>query len=217
VTDSFKHKGMRKGLIELLIKKGIADLAVLDAINSIPRHSFLDGAFVEKAYEDIALQIGSDQTISQPYTVARQSELLQVKKGDRILEIGTGSGYQASVLAEMGAEVFSIERHKSLSRAAEKMFFKLKYFNIKTSYGDGYLGWPEYAPFDKIIVTAAAPFIPEALLEQMKIGGIMVIPVDDEKSGDQVMKRICKIAEKDYRTEEFENYRFVKMLKGTES
>jgi len=216
VTDSFKHKGMRKGLIETLIKKGIKDVAVLDAINSIPRHYFLDGAFVEKAYEDIALQIGSGQTISQPYTVARQSELLQIERGDRILEIGTGSGYQASVLAELGANVFTIERHKSLSKAAEKMFFKLKYFSIKVAFGDGYQGWSDYAPFDKIIITAAAPYIPEALLAQLKIGGVMIIPVD-ESDGEQVMKRISKIDNQTFETEEFEKYRFVKMLQGTES
>lgn len=207
---------MRKGLIEVLIKKGIKDIAILDAINSIPRHWFLDGAFVEKAYEDIALQIGSGQTISQPYTVARQSELLEVKKDDRILEIGTGSGYQASVLSELGAQVFSIERHKALSKAAEKMFFRLKYFDIKTAYGDGYLGWPEYAPFDKIIVTAAAPFIPEALLNQLQVGGILVIPVDAKQGDDQIMKKITKLSENEIKTESYENYRFVKMLEGTE-
>jgi len=198
------------------MKKGIKDIAVLDAINTIPRHWFLDGAFVEKAYEDIALQIGSGQTISQPYTVARQSELLEVKKGDRILEVGTGSGYQASVLAEMGAHVFSIERHKSLSKAAEKMFFRLKYFDLKTAYGDGYLGWPEFAPFEKIIVTAAAPFVPEALVNQLRVGGILVIPVDDKSSDDQVMKRIKKVSESEIISEDFANYRFVKMLAGTE-
>ena len=215
VKDSYRHKGMRNALIEILKEKGITDIAVLSAIQKIPRHFFLDGAFLEKAYEDIALQIGSGQTISQPYTVARQSELLEIQAGDKVLEIGTGSGYQASVLAEMGAQVYTIERHKALSKSAGRMFFKLKYFDIKYTFGDGYLGWGEYAPYDKIIITAAAPYVPDALLDQLKIGGLMVIPLDTAK-GDQVMKRILKLGEDSFKEEKFETYRFVKMLQGTE-
>lgn len=219
MTDSYKHKGMRNALVMLLKDKGIEDSAVLSAIKKIPRHYFLDGAFLEKAYEDIALKIGAEQTISQPYTVARQTELLQLQPHDKVLEIGTGSGYQASVLAEISEEldlkIYTIERHKSLSKAAGRMFFKLKYFDISYTFGDGYLGWEEHAPFNKIIITAAAPYIPQPLLDQLCIGGMMIIPVDTSK-GDQLMKRITKLSADKFEEETFESYRFVKMLQGTE-
>ncbi len=190
MIDSFRHKGMRKQLRRVLLLKGIKNAAVLDALETVPRHLFLDKAFEEHAYEDKAFRIGAGQTISQPYTVARQTELLQLKKNEKVLEIGTGSGYQSSVLAEMGARVYSIERQKLLHETAKPLLAQLGY-NVKTFYGDGYLGLPSYAPFDKAIVTAGAPYIPPALIEQLKIGGILVIPVGE---GDtQVMTTVTKI------------------------
>ncbi|MBL7760699.1 MAG: protein-L-isoaspartate(D-aspartate) O-methyltransferase [Sediminibacterium sp.] len=212
--DSFQHKGMRKKLIELLREKGITDEAVLEAMNNIPRHFFLDSAFDKIAYEDRAFPIAADQTISQPYTVAYQTQLLQVKKGDRILEIGTGSMYQTTVLAEMGAQaVFTIERQKKLFDEQKTYYhFRSKYPNIKFFYGDGFAGLPTYAPFDKILITAAAPFIPPKLVEQLKPGGFMVLPVDE---GDgQRMLRITKKADGTIEEEAFERFSFVPMLTG---
>lgn len=210
--DSYRHKGLRKKLIEILKEKGITDAAVLEAINNIPRHFFLDSAFDEIAYEDRAFPIGDGQTISQPYTVAYQSQLLQVKPFDKILEIGTGSIYQASVLAEMGANVFTIERQKNLYEKTKQFFFKSKYPNLKFFYGDGFEGLPTYGPFDKVIITAAAPFIPPKLIEQLKPGGKMVVPVDE---GDQQrMLRLTKNADGSYSEEAFENFSFVPMLTG---
>ncbi|MEI7735442.1 MAG: protein-L-isoaspartate(D-aspartate) O-methyltransferase [Ferruginibacter sp.] len=210
--DSYRHKGLRKKLIEILREKGITDAAVLEAINNIPRHFFLDSAFDEIAYEDRAFPIGDGQTISQPYTVAYQSQLLQVKPFDKILEIGTGSIYQASVLAEMGANVFTIERQKNLFEKTKQFFFKSKYPNLKFFYGDGFEGLPTYGPFDKVIITAAAPFIPPKLIEQLKPGGKMVVPVDE---GDQQrMLRLTKNADGSYNEESFENFSFVPMLTG---
>ena len=177
--DTYRHKGLRKKLIDILKEKGITDNNVLNAINNIPRHFFLDSAFDEIAYEDRAFPISDGQTISQPYTVAYQTQLLQVKPLEKILEIGTGSIYQASVLAEMGGKVFSIERQKNLFEKAKEFVLKTKYPNIKFFYGDGFEGLPTYAPFDKVIITAAAPFVPPKLIEQLKTGGKMVIPVDE--------------------------------------
>ena len=210
--DTYRHKGLRKKLTELLKEKGITDVNVLAAINNIPRHFFLDSAFDEIAYENRAFPISDGQTISHPYTVAYQTQLLQIKPFDKILEIGTGSIYQASVLAEMGAKVFTIERQKNLFEKTKNFIFKAKYPNLKFFFGDGYEGLPTYAPFDKVIITAAAPFIPPKLLEQLKPGGIMVIPVDE---GDQQrMLRITKNADGSITEEAFENFSFVPMLTG---
>jgi protein-L-isoaspartate(D-aspartate) O-methyltransferase len=210
--DTYQHKGLRRQLVELLRKKGITDENVLSAINNIPRHFFLDSAFDKIAYEDRAFPIGEGQTISQPYTVAYQTQLLQVKGFDKVLEIGTGSVYQATVLAEIGALVYTIERQKKLYEHNKNFIFKAKYPNIKFFYGDGFEGLPTYAPFDKIIITAAAPFIPPKLVEQLKIGGKMVIPVD---AGEyQKMLRVTKNQDGTLTEEEFENFSFVPMLKG---
>jgi protein-L-isoaspartate(D-aspartate) O-methyltransferase len=209
LTDTFRHKGLRKKLIDLLRSKGITDDNVLNAMNIIPRHFFFDSSFLEFAYEDKAFPIGSGQTISQPYTVAFQSELLQVEKGMRILEVGTGSGYQASVLAEMGARVFTIERQKLLYDTLKSLNPPLNY-RIRLFYGDGYAGLPAHAPFDRILITAAAPFIPEALVNQLKTGGILVAPVG--KGDSQIMTRIIKISETEVKTETHGTFRFVPML-----
>jgi protein-L-isoaspartate(D-aspartate) O-methyltransferase len=209
LTDTFRHKGLRKQLIDLLRSKGITDDNVLNAMNIIPRHFFFDSSFLEFAYEDKAFPIGSGQTISQPYTVAFQSELLQVEKGMRILEVGTGSGYQASVLAEMGARVFTIERQKLLYDTLKSLNPPLNY-RIRLFYGDGYAGLPAHAPFDRILITAAAPFIPEALVNQLKTGGILVAPVG--KGDVQIMTRIIKISETEVKTETHGTFRFVPML-----
>ena len=210
--DSYQHKGLRKKLVDLLIEKGITDEAVLAAINAIPRHFFLDSAFDKIAYEDRAFPIGEGQTISQPYTVAYQTQLLQIKKMDKVLEIGTGSIYQATVLAEIGARVYTIERQKKLFEAQKNYFFKSKYPNIKFYFGDGFEGLPTFAPFDKVIITAAAPFIPPKLVEQLKVGGMMVIPVDE---GDaQRMLRLTKQTDGSMKEESFEQFYFVPKLTG---
>ncbi|MBS1511800.1 MAG: protein-L-isoaspartate(D-aspartate) O-methyltransferase [Bacteroidetes bacterium] len=210
--DTYRHKGLRKKLIDTLKEKGISDAAVLEAINSIPRHYFLDSAFDEIAYEDRAFPIGDGQTISQPYTVAYQTQLLQVKPNDKILEIGTGSMYQATVLAEMGARVYTIERQKNLYEKTKQFVLRNKYINIKYFYGDGFEGLPTYAPFDKVIITAAAPFVPPKLVEQLKTGGKMVIPVDEGQH--QRMLRLTKNEDGTYEEEAFENFSFVPMLSG---
>jgi protein-L-isoaspartate(D-aspartate) O-methyltransferase len=195
--------------------KGISDEKVLDAILEVPRHFFLDSAFDEKAYEDRAFPIGEGQTISQPYTVAYQSQLLEVKPFMKVLEIGTGSAYQAVVLAEMGVQVYTIERQKKLYDSNKKFEFLKKYPSIKFFYGDGYEGLPTYAPFDRVIITAAAPDIPSKLLEQMKVGGMMVIPVG---AGEiQQMKRITKLEDGKFKEEVFDRFSFVPMLGGKES
>ncbi len=211
--DTYRHKGLRKQLVNLLREKGITDENVLEAINNIPRHFFLDSAFDQIAYEDRAFPIGEGQTISQPYTVAYQTQLMQVQRGDKVLEIGTGSVYQASVLAEMQARVFTIERQKKLYDNHRHFIFRNKYPNIKFFYGDGFEGLAAYAPFDKIIITAAAPFIPPKLVAQLRVGGYMVIPVDE--GGDrQRMLRITKLAENVTKEESFELFSFVPMLTG---
>jgi protein-L-isoaspartate(D-aspartate) O-methyltransferase len=210
--DTYQHKGLRRQLVNLLKEKGITDENVLEAINAIPRHYFLDSAFDKIAYEDRAFPIAEGQTISQPYTVAYQTQLLQVKKLDKILEIGTGSIYQATILAELGAWVYTIERQKKLYDQQKNYYFRSKYPNIKFFFGDGFEGLPTYAPFDKIIITAAAPFIPPKLVSQLKIGGMMVIPVDE---GDaQRMIRLTKQEDLTVKEETFDRFSFVPMLKG---
>jgi protein-L-isoaspartate(D-aspartate) O-methyltransferase len=211
--DTFRHQAMRKQLVKTVKDKGIYDEKVLEALQNVPRHCFLDSALEHIAYEDRAFPIAAGQTISQPYTVAYQTQLLEVKPFEKILEIGTGSAYQASVLAELKARVFTIERQKELyDERAMHYPFSTKYTNIKFFYGDGFKGLPTYAPFDKIIVTAAAPFIPEALLQQLKLGGWIVIPVAEGES--QRMKRITKIKEGEVKEEDFELFKFVPMIKG---
>ena len=207
--DSYKHQGMRKLLVQELREKGISDERVLSAIMEIPRHKFLDTAFLKQAYSDMAFQIGAGQTISHPYTVAFQSSLLQLKKGDKVLEIGTGSGYQTAVLMQMQAKVFTIERQKILFDRTKKVLPELG-FLPRFFYGDGYKGLPSYAPFDKIIVTAGAPFIPEPLKEQLKVGGILVIPVGDNNV--QRMYSVIKIDEQNYDIIEHGDFKFVPML-----
>lgn len=210
--DSYLHKGLRKQLVDGIRQKGITDEKVLTAINTIPRHFFLDSAFDKVAYEDRAFPIGEGQTISQPYTVAYQSQLLDVKPFEKILEIGTGSAYQATVLAELRATVYTIERQKNLFESNRAFSYLKKYPNIKFFYGDGYEGLPTYAPFDKIIITAAAPDIPQKLIDQLKVGGMMVIPVG---SGDvQQMRRIVKQENGAVKEELFDNFSFVPMLGG---
>ena len=213
--DTYRHKGLRKKLVDGIRAKGITDENVLKAIGNIPRHFFLDSAFDEVAYEDKAFPIGEGQTISQPYTVAYQTQLLEIKPFDKVLEIGTGSVYQACVLAEMGALVFTIERQKKLFDENKQFQFPKKYPNIKFFYGDGYEGLPTFAPFDKVIVTAAAPFIPPKLIEQLKPGGMMVIPVGGSEV--QRMMRITKLAGDAIKEEVFDNFSFVPMLEGKKS
>ncbi|MFM1840762.1 MAG: hypothetical protein RIR47_811 [Bacteroidota bacterium] len=213
LEDAYLHKGLRKQLVNLLKEKGITDAAVLDAIGSIPRHFFLDSAFDRIAYEDRAFPIAADQTISQPYTVAYQTQLLQIKPGDKVLEIGTGSMYQTTVLAQMGAKVFTIERQKQLFDQTARYIFKDQYPNIYFHFGDGFEGLPEFAPFDKILITAAAPSIPEKLWEQLKVGGKMVIPVD-ESDTTQRMLRLTKKKDGKEKRESFDEFSFVPMLEG---
>jgi protein-L-isoaspartate(D-aspartate) O-methyltransferase len=215
MEDNNRHKGMRKHLVNSLYEKGIRDTKILDAIQNIPRHFFLDKAFEEHAYEDKAFPIDQQQTISQPYTVAFQTDLLNIKKRDKILEIGTGSGYQSAVLAFLGARVYTIERHKSLYQDAIKMFQKLNLIGIRSFYADGNNGLGEFAPFDKILVTAGANHLPPALKEQLKIGGILVIPLGDNNS--QTMLRITKVSETDFKQDAFGEFRFVPLLKGKNS
>ena len=210
--DTYQHKGMRRRLVNELKEKGITDERVLEAINTVPRHFFLDSAFDKIAYEDRAFPIGEGQTISQPYTVAYQTQLLQIKKLDKVLEIGTGSVYQATILAELGAWVYTIERQKKLYEKNKQFLFKSKYPNLKFFYGDGFEGLQPYAPFDKIIITAAAPFIPPKLVSQLKVGGYMVIPVDEGEN--QRMLRLEKLADGTLREEAFEQFSFVPMLTG---
>jgi len=211
MIDSYRHKGLRKKLVEGIKDKGINDQRILDAINKIPRHFFMDSSFIEFAYRDQAFPIGAGQTISQPYTVAFQTQLLDVQKHDKVLEVGTGSGYQCAVLLELGAKVYTIERQRELylkSRALlSEMGYKPYFF-----YGDGYLGQPNYAPFDKILITAGAPEIPKELLSQLKPGGRMVVPVGDSRG--QVMMAIDRIAENEYKESEHGYFSFVPMLKG---
>lgn len=210
--DNYRHKGMRKSLVEELKNKGISDENVLNAINTVPRHVFLDSSFLDFAYQDKAFPIGSGQTISQPFTVAFQSSLLEIKKNMKVLEIGTGSGYQACVLAEMGAKVFSIERQRKLYTKTKAFLAEFPY-RIKMFLGDGNKGLPTYGPFDRIIITAAAPEIPQALIDQLKVGGMMVIPLS-ENENCQTMLRLTKQENGSMKREEYGDFRFVPMLKG---
>ena len=211
MQDSFKHKGLRNKLVLDLKTKGIKDDSVLEAVKSVPRHLFMDSGFLDHAYQDKAFPIASGQTISQPFTVAFQTELLNVKKDHKILEIGTGSGYQAAILCHMGAKVYTIERIKELFRKTSVFLPSINYRPKKMIYGDGYLGYSEEAPYDSIIVTAGASEIPEELINQLKIGGRMVIPVGDEV---QKMKLVTKISESDFETKIFGDFQFVPMLKN---
>jgi protein-L-isoaspartate(D-aspartate) O-methyltransferase len=215
MKDEFLHKGLRHKLVQQLKDKGILDENVLNAIGSIPRHFFLDSAFDKIAYEDRAFPIDADQTISQPYTVAYQTELLKIKKGDKVLEIGTGSMYQTTILAALGAQVYTIERQKALADKTKYFPFKEQYPNVQFFYGDGFLGLADIAPFDKIIITAAAPNVPEKLWEQLKVKGMMVIPVD-ESDGVQRMLRLTKKKDGMAKKESFEAFSFVPMLTGKE-
>ena len=212
LKDTFRHKGKRKLLVEELGKMGIDQTSILDAFIAIPRHYFLDLAFDEQAYTNMAFQIGSGQTISHPYTVAFQTQLLSVAKGDKMLEIGTGSGFQTCILCQMGAKVFSVERHMDLHIKAKSMLTYFN-FNAKLSFGDGYKGIPSHAPFDKILVTCGAPEIPQLLVSQLKIGGLMVIPVGE--GDEQKMLRITKLDAEQYKVEEFGTFKFVPMLERT--
>ena len=210
--DTYRHKGLRKKLLDILREKGISDETVLIAMNNIPRHFFMDSALDNIAYEDRAFPISDGQTISQPYTVAYQTQLLQIKKNEKVLEIGTGSIYQATVLAELGAKVFTIERQKNLFDKTKHYIFKNKYSNLKFFYGDGFEGLPTFAPFDKVIITAAAPFVPPKLMQQLKTGGYMIIPVDE--GALQRMLRLTKKEDGTWNEEVFENFSFVPMLQG---
>lgn len=209
MKDSFRYKGMRKVLIQELRSEGIKDESILQAFDAVPRHFFLDSAFAEQAYSNMPFQIGSGQTISHPFTVAFQTELLELKKGEKVLEIGTGSGYQTCILAQLGVKVYSIERHKALHLKAKSIIQQLK-FNVRLSFGDGFKGLPTYAPFDKIIITCGAPFVPVELVKQLKIGGVMIIPVGEGEK--QQMLKIVKISNTETTTEEFGVFSFVPML-----
>lgn len=203
---------MRRQLIDELRLRGISDEKVLEAFDAIPRHFFLDLAFVNQAYSNMAFQIGAGQTISHPYTVAFQTQLLELKKGDKVLEIGTGSAFQTCILCQMGVKVFSIERQRELFVKAKHIIHHFN-FNPRLFFGDGYKGQPAYAPYDKVLITCGAPFVPEALLEQLKIGGVLVIPVGNLEK--QEMLRITKRGEKDYFEERFGEFSFVPMLENT--
>ncbi|WP_418510155.1 protein-L-isoaspartate(D-aspartate) O-methyltransferase [Corallibacter sp.] len=209
MKDTFKHRGLRQKLVEVVKAKGITDDNVLKTIGNIPRHLFMDSSFLDHAYQDKAFPIAADQTISQPYTVAFQSELLQISPGDKILEIGTGSGYQTAVLCELGAKVYSIERQHELFKKTSKFLPKLGYRPKKLIFGDGYIGLKEEAPFKGIIVTAGAPFVPKALLAQLEIGGRLVIPVGENV---QTMTLFIRKGPKDFEKHEFGEFRFVPLL-----
>jgi protein-L-isoaspartate(D-aspartate) O-methyltransferase len=210
INDSNRHKGLRNQLVSTIKAKGIANKLVLEAISKVPRHLFMDSGFVDFAYQDKPFPIGSDQTISQPYTVAFQTELLEVEPGHKILEIGTGSGYQTAILIELKAEVYSIERQKALYTKAKKFLPKVGYVPKKLVFGDGYIGLAENAPFDGILVTAGAPFVPKPLLGQLKLGGRLVIPVGDDT---QVMTVYTRISENKFDKHEYGDFKFVPMLK----
>ena len=212
LKDTYRHKGLRRKLIASIREKGITDERILSAMSRLPRHLFLDKAFEEQAYEDKAFPIGKEQTISQPYTVAYQTQLLEVKKRDKVLEVGTGSGYQATILAMLGARVHTLERQEFLFHKAQKMIAALKISNIRIYLRDGFKGLPELAPFDKILVTAGATEVPENLQNQLSVGGIMVIPVGSRDY--QRMVKITRISEKKFKTEKLDKFRFVPFLKG---
>lgn len=212
MEDSYRHRGMRRALVRTLRGKGITNEAVLAAINKVPRHFFFDNALLEHAYQDKAFPIGEGQTISQPYTVAFQTEKLNVKPGDKVLEIGTGSGYQACVLLEVGANVYTIEYNKVLYERT-RQFLPVMGYRPRFFQGDGSKGLPRHAPYDKIIVTAGAPSVPDSLIKQLNVGGILIIPVGDNEK--QKMLRLTKVEEKKLRKEEFDYFSFVP-LRGDE-
>lgn len=214
MIDSFKHKGNRKKLVELLRAKGIEDVKVLEAINQVPRHLFLNSAFEDHAYEDKAFPIAANQTISHPYTVAFQTSLLQMNEGEKVLEVGTGSGFQTAVLVAMKAHVYTIERQKALVDFSRRMLNKINLEPKYQTYGDGYKGLPSFAPFDKIIVTAGAPKIPTTLLQQLKIGGIAVVPIG---INNQKMYTFLRVNEKKFEQMEFGDYQFVPMLENKDT
>ncbi|GGG87258.1 protein-L-isoaspartate O-methyltransferase [Parapedobacter pyrenivorans] len=207
--DNYRERGARKQLVELLKRRGIADVNVLKAIGKVPRHFFFDETFWNQAYKDIAFPIGDGQTISQPYTVAYQTELLHIDRGDRVLEIGTGSGYQTCILLELGAKVYTIERQPNLYNRTIQV---LPYMGYKPHFflGDGSKGIPEHAPYDKILVTAGAPFVPDVMLKQLRIGGLLVIPVGSEK--EQKMVTILRVGEQEYERIELDTFRFVPLV-----
>ncbi|NOU16704.1 MAG: protein-L-isoaspartate(D-aspartate) O-methyltransferase [Bacteroidales bacterium] len=211
MQDSYRHKGLRKNLVEEIRLKGISDQRVLDAINRVPRHFFMDSGFINFAYKDSAFPIGAGQTISQPYTVAFQTQLLSIQPHEKVLEIGTGSGYQTAVLIEMGANVFTIERQKELYLKAKALLERMGY-RPHLFYGDGYLGMPSYGPYNKIIITAGTPEIPEKLIEQLDIGGKLIAPVGDNTS--QVMTLVEKISATESKITKHGNFIFVPLLKG---
>ena len=215
MTDTYRLKGLRQQLVKELQNKGIEDARILKAFEDIPRHYFLDKAFSEWAYRDVPFPIESDQTISQPFTVAYQTHLLDVQKGDRILEIGTGSGFQACVLAHMGAKVYTIERQEKLFLKTKDLLEKIGFTRVRNFYGDGYQGAPRFAPFHKILVTAGAVEVPQALLDQMAVGGTMVIPLG---AGDtQIMTRYRRISSGEFKEEKFSSCRFVPFLPGLQA
>jgi protein-L-isoaspartate(D-aspartate) O-methyltransferase len=209
LRDTFKHKGKRQQLAAIVAAKGVKNKKVLEAIKSIPRHLFMDSSFEDHAYQDKAFPIAADQTISQPYTVAFQTELLEIEKGNTVLEIGTGSGYQTAVLCELGAKVYSIERQKELYKKTKLFLSKIGYRPKYLSFGDGYKGLPEYAPYDKIIVTAGAPYVPNALLSQLKVGGRLVIPIGENV---QIMTLFVRKSSKEFDKREYGDFRFVPLL-----
>lgn len=214
MADTHRHRGLRQKLVLELKSKGITDVRILQAFSDIPRHLFLDQTFAEWAYRDVAFPIDADQTISQPYTVAVQTILLDVSKGDKVLEIGTGSGFQACVLSHIGAKVYTIERQRKLFEKTEKLLREIGFGSIRTLYGDGFEGAPRFAPFDRIIITAGASEMPEKLLEQLRPGGIMVIPFGE--GDDKDMLRIQKQEDGTLKVEKRGKFRFVPFLKGTQ-
>lgn len=211
--DNYRHKGLRSKLVSALIEKGISDKSVLGAINSVPRHLFLDKAFEEQAYKDKALPIANGQTISQPYTVAFQTQLLSPQPQEIILEIGTGSGYQAAVLSHLCKKIYTIERHETLYKSTSTLLPRLGYRSVRTLFGDGYLGSVRFAPFDKILVTAGAENIPQALLDQLKVGGILVIPKGNAES--KTMLEVIKTGPENYEIKKHGQFKFVPFLSGT--
>lgn len=210
MKDTLKHQGLRNQLVKVISEKGITNKKVLKAISAVPRHLFMDSSFADFAYQDKAFPIGADQTISQPYTVAFQTELLEIVPNDKILEIGTGSGYQTAVLIEMGAKVYSIERQLELFKKTKLFLPKINYKPKMLIFGDGYKGWPSEAPFDGIIVTAGAPFVPNELLSQLIIGGKLIIPIGDD---EQIMTMFVRTSETDFEKHELGRFKFVPMLK----
>ena len=212
MQDTYRHKGLRRQMIEEIRVKGIRNERVLEAMNTLPRHFFLENAFEEHAYLDKAFPIGNDQTISQPYTVAYMTSLLDVKKGDKVLEIGTGSGYQAAVLATMGARVYSVERQEELYKKTKELLKKMGFNTLKCFFGDGSLGLSDFAPYDKIIVTAGAPVVPDMLKEQLSVGGVMIIPIGENEG--QRMYCIKRINDMEYEDTAYDKFRFVPFLSG---